>query len=162
MIASGLVQGATAFCAYVLLILILLRLFHKTEATFVVLSAGLVAYGLAIGIFVALGDTINFWVFSSSYWFLVLCFLMAFGAVYKSLSLRMLLTLLERPEHEHSVEAFRNEYIFGDSFAGRLQLIVNQGLAAKEGDRLSLTRRGKAWAYRVVKLQRTFGIMRSG
>ncbi len=162
MIAAGIVQGTIAFLAYAVLILVALRALRKLEATFVVLLAALLVYPVAIAGFVAMSQSVNFWVFSTSYWFLVLSFLMCFGAVYKSLSLRMLLTLLEKPTHEHSVESLRNEYIFGDSFDNRLQLIVDQGLATKTDGQLSLTNRGASWAHRLIALQRAFGITRSG
>lgn len=162
MIAEGIVQGTIAFCGYVGTLLILLRVFHKVEATFVVLLAALLIYLASAAIFVGLSYSVNFWIFSTSYWFLVLSFLMAFGAVYKSLSLRMLLTLLEEPTHEHSAESFRNKYIYGVSFNDRLRLIVDQGLAEQVGGRLSLTKHGEKWARRMVTLQRAFGITRSG
>lgn len=162
MIAAGIIQGASAFLVYVALLLVLLRALRNAEATFVVLGAALLVYPTSISVIVAMGYLVNFWVFSTSYWFLVLSFLMGFGAIYKSLSLRMLLTLLENPTHEHSAEAFRKEYIFGDSFNNRLQLIVDQGLAERIGDRLRLTSRGASWANRLIRLQRAFGIMRSG
>lgn len=162
MIAAGIMQGVSAFLVYVALLLVLLRALRNAEATFVVLGAALLVYPTSISVIVAMGHLVNFWVFSTSYWFLVLSFLMGFGAIYKSLSLRMLLTLLETPMHEHSAEAFRKEYIFGDSFNNRLQLIVDQGLAERVGDRLRLTSRGASWANRLIRLQRAFGIMRSG
>lgn len=162
MIAAGIIQGIIAFFGYVALLLLLLRAFHKVEATYVVLLAALFIYPVLLAIFVVLAHSVNFWVFSTSYWFLVLSFLMGFGAIYKSLSLRMLLTLLETPTHEHSAESFRKEYIFGDSFNNRLQLMVDQGLAEWTDDKLSLTIRGANWANRLIILQRVFGIMRSG
>jgi len=162
MIATGIIQGIIAFFGYTALLLLLLRVFHKVEATFVVLLAALFIFPVALASFVALAPSVNLWVFSTSYWFLVLSFLMGFGAIYKSLSLRMLLTLLETPTHEKSAESFRKEYIFGDSFNNRLQLMVDQGLAERTDDKLSLTIRGASWANRLVTLQRVFGIMRSG
>jgi len=162
MIEAGIIQGIIAFCGFGALLLVLLRAFHKVEAIFVVLLAALLVYPVSLAGFVGLAHPVNFWVFSTSYWFFVLSFLMGFGAIYKSLSLRMLLTLLETPTHEHSAESFRKEYIFGDSFNNRLQLMVDQGLAEQTDDGLSLTVRGANWANRLVTLQRAFGIMRSG
>lgn len=162
MIVQGMMQGATAFAAYVIVVLLLLRAVRKNEPTFIVLFSALLVFPLSITVWFLLQMQINFWVFSTAYWFLVLCFLMGFGAVYKSLSLRMLLELLEKPDHTHSAEEFRQEYIFGDSFHHRLQLIVDQGLAERHDGSLSLTVRGKKWAEAIIGVQRAFGITRSG
>lgn len=163
MIAEGISQSLIAFFTYVLTILVILRIMRKTEPTIVVLISASAIYGFSIALAMVANQHVNFWYFSISYWFLVLSFLLAFGAVYKSLSLRMLLVLLEKPNRAHSTQSFREEYIFGDSFDNRLQLIIDQGLAKRrEQNEFELTSRGANWAASLVKLQRLFGIMRSG
>jgi small-conductance mechanosensitive channel len=162
MIFWGILQGAIGFCAYMGLILVLLRVARGVDATFTVLLSALFIYILTFVLILVVGYQMNFWVFSTSYWFLVLSFLMVFGAIYKSLSLRMLQTLLEEHNHRYSVEGLRDEYIFGESFSNRLQLIVKQDLAERVDGKLALTKRGAKWANFAVKLQRSFGIMRSG
>ncbi|MEM9204757.1 MAG: hypothetical protein AAGA88_00355 [Pseudomonadota bacterium] len=162
MICAGIAQGLFAAVAYFLVLLIALRVLRRTDPMFTVLAVALVAYACMFGLLIAAGQIVNFWIFSTSYWFFVLTFLMAFGAIYKSLSLQILLQLSHKPGRQESAEVLRMQYVFGRSYSDRLSLLVERGLVAKTLSGLSLTAEGRALANRVRAAQRAFGIERSG
>lgn len=162
MIWIGIAQGLVAAIVYFFSVLVSLRALRRRDPMFIVLEVAAAAYVVVFAALVLLGQAVNFWVFSTSYWFFVLCFLMAFGATYKSLSLQILLQLSKKPDRSELVELLREQYVFGKSFRDRLDLIVELGLANKNENRLRLTPSGKMLAGCVRAVQRAFGIMRSG
>jgi membrane-bound metal-dependent hydrolase YbcI (DUF457 family) len=68
--------------------LALLRTMRRSPALIMTSSAILVYLALLAGAVAPV--LIAFWPLSAAYWFLALCVLMPFGALYKSVSLRML------------------------------------------------------------------------
>ena len=159
---SGFELGIIAFLTYFATVLVLLRVNHRRDPAWLVIVAlpGPFAAGLAL--FVVLDRHFNFWTYSASYSFFSLCFLMAFGAVYKSLSLRILLDLMDKPDRCDSYDNIYKRYLVEDSFQNRLTLIRDKDLVRMSGERYVLTERGKALSSRVHALQRLFGISRSG
>jgi hypothetical protein len=151
-------QGALGFLLYLAAVPLLLRLRSRSEPATVVLAAAFALWLLTpVGI-LALGQRVNFWAFSISYWFLVLCFLMAFGAIYKSISLRVVAHLWKRPD---SRDALARE-VLEASFHERLAIAVAKGYAERSGERLALTEKGRRIARRVRWLQQVYRIERSG
>lgn len=128
----------------------------------VVISGSVVVWLLALVLLVAAGHTVNFWVYGTGYWFCSLCFLVAFGAIYKSLSLRILLDISERPGRTDSYERIFAQYVGRESFENRLQVIERNGLAVCSGCRFSLTACGKRLIGAIRAVQRTFGISKRG
>jgi hypothetical protein len=157
MIGAGLLQGMGGFALCVVTVAALLRTARSTEPVLVVISASLVVWLLALALLTAAGQTVNFWVYGTSYWFFSLCFLVAFGAIYKSLSLRILLDLSERPGRADSYDRIFERYVAGESYKNRLQVIQNNRLAVCSDCRFSLTPRGR----RLIGAIR-FGINKSG
>lgn len=162
MIWAGVTQGLLAAAIYILTLLIMLRLQRRVDPMFTVLIVAFAAYACLFSLLIAAGQIVNFWTFSTSYWFFVLTFLMAFGAIYKSLSLQIILQLSRRPRYRESVELLKLQYVFGRSYSDRLTLIVEHGLATETARGLLLTKEGKALANRMRAVQRIFGIARSG
>jgi hypothetical protein len=115
-----------------------------------------------VGVAAGLGQRVLFWPLSASYWFLTLCFLMAFGAIYKSISLRILLDLLDRPNRSESGEAILKRYVQHESYRDRLRILVTDGLATREHAGFQLTRKGRRIAATARAVQRLFRIERSG
>lgn len=159
---TGFELGFLAFLAYLALVLVLLRVNHRRDPAWLVLIALPVAFAAAMSLFVALDCRFNFWSFATGYSFFSLCFLMAFGAVYKSLSLRILLDLLDKPDRSDSYDNIYKRYLVEDSFHNRLTVIRDKGLVTTSGDRYLLSARGEALSSRVLALQRLLGISRSG
>ncbi|MBI2770760.1 MAG: hypothetical protein HYX47_14130 [Burkholderiales bacterium] len=160
--ASGFTQGIVAFGAYVLLVLAALRLAPRVEPALVAVAAAFVACIAALPALSVLAPGFNFWVYLVSYWFLATCFLMAFGAVYKSLSLRILADLLARPGRSDDYQDIFSRYLVEDSYQNRLSVIRDKGLVTVTGGSYELAEPGRRLARRVQKVQLWFGITRSG
>ena len=108
------------------------------------------------------GRNVNFWVVSIVFWFPTLAFLMGFGAVYKSISLRILLDLLLRPGHAEAYSAILARYVAAESFESRLDVMLKNDFAVLTSAGYSLTDKGRRLAGMVSTLQRLFAIQRSG
>jgi len=161
-LGNGLVHGAVCFAFYVIAVLVVLRVNRSTEPALLVV---LLAVALAIAgplVFAWLGPGFNVWVLLASYSLLTLCFLVGFGAVYKSLSLRILLRLLDKPGRTDSYQTIFDAYLVEDSYQNRLSVIVAKGLVDLQDGQLTLTGRGRRLALRVSAIQRAFGITHSG
>jgi len=91
---SSLTLSIAFFGAYLIIILLALRLIRGISPSVLVCGCALLVYIGGLCLIVTIGWRVNFFSFSSLYWFLTLNLLMIFGAVYKSISLRMMLNLL--------------------------------------------------------------------
>jgi hypothetical protein len=150
------------FGIYIAGVLIGLRAARQVEPALLVVGLSLVLYPMAMGAVFLFGLQINFWMMSIAYWFPCVCFLMAFGAVYKSLSLRMMHDLLARPGRADSADELFSRYLINDSFHSRLALIEDKGLVTVVNGQYSLSPSGDRLARRVQRLQMWFDITCSG
>jgi hypothetical protein len=162
MIAASLLQGLAGFAIYFCIATSLLRTCGAGEPASVVILGAPICWLIALVVLLAAGQTVNFWLFSASYGFLVLAFLMAFGALYKSISLRILRDLARKPDHADLYEHVLARYIVAESFDNRLTVIQNKQFAVREGERYTLTPRGRRIAKLLRTVQRAFGILQSG
>jgi hypothetical protein len=149
------------FAIYLLIVLMLLRVSSMSPAALVCISA-LALYPLTLAMPLVLKISIEFFRFSATYWFLTALFLLAFGAIYKSISLRILLDLLEQPERSENYEAILGRYIFKESFENRLEVMRKAGLAMATDGNYELTEKGRAMAAFISLLQRIFAIKQTG
>jgi hypothetical protein len=134
----SVLAGAAGFAGYLALIMAALRITSRPPAVVVV------------------------WTVSVVYWFAVISFLMGFGALYKSISLRILADLLERAHRAERYEAILRRYIHTDSFHDRLRVIVSSEFAKEDAGRYALTAKGKRLVQAAHALQRLFRIEKSG
>lgn len=104
----------------------------------------------------------NIWRALAVFCFLATCYLMIFGAVYKSVSLRMLLDLLQAPARRMPARVLYARYIETESFEARLAVMLHQGLAHADAGAYALTRKGRRLAVIARRLQLAFGIDKSG
>jgi len=158
----GIAQGLLGFALYLGTVSLGLRLWARMEATFLVLAATGVDFFLTLAVLLVFGQSVNFWAFAVSYSFFVLCFLMAFGALYKSISLRILHDLSKKVGRAEIYDAVLGRYIAEESFQNRLIVILRNGLAVRVGDCFALTERGHSIAASMRAVQKAFGIMHSG
>jgi hypothetical protein len=162
MFTGGFIEGMLAFAAYVAVVLAATRLARAMEPALIAVAAAFAVCAAALTACVLLGRSFNFWIFLVSYWFLATSFLMAFGAVYKSLSLRILADLLDKPQRSGDYHEIFSRYLVQDSYQNRLAVIRDKELVALRDDRYELTPRGRVLAQRVRSVQLRFGIARSG
>jgi hypothetical protein len=103
-----------------------------------------------------------------SYWhaaavsgFGAVCWLFAFSAVYKSVSLRILTQLARTPGHSLSFDVIATDYVRPE-FQARCDVLVKMGCAAESNAGYLVTEKGKATARRIESVQRACGIESSG
>ena len=140
----------------------LLKLERARHAAPVAIGAAVALYPAVLLALIALGAQLEFWQYTAVYSCLTLAVLMAFGALYKSVSLRMLEFLLGRPGRGAPAQALLERYVASESFAHRLAVIESAGFAAREGERFALTPRGRAVARAVRGLHALYAIERIG
>jgi len=162
MIDIGIAQGVLGFVLYLGTVSVLLRCNRRTGPALLVVAATFVICILTLAALVFVGWEVNFWVFAASYWFFVLCFLMAFGALYKSISLRILLNLSRMPDRADSYANLLQCYIAEESYQSRLTVIQDKHFAVRTGDCFMLTERGRRFARTVRSIQKAFRIENSG
>lgn len=151
------------FAIYVMSILIALRTMRQISPSIIVCGNALIVYVVALISIVICRWHIHFIAFTSLYWFLTLCLLMFFGAVYKSISLKMLLHLSKKESHTDSYETILNHYIKNQSYANRVDILLEKKLISPSSDAsYSLTKKGNLLAKNISRLQRVFSIKESG
>lgn len=159
--SPGALLGLAAFAAYLAAVLVLQRVLPGRATP--------VATGVAVALYVGAplfalgtGGRFNFWEYSAVYSCLTLAFLMAFGALYKSVSLRMLEFLLGQPQRSAAAQAVLERCVAEASFAHRLQVIESTHLATRAPAGFALTAKGRALARAVRGLHALFAIERIG
>ena len=159
---ASLSIGACGFLLYFVTIVMVLRWIDQTSPALLVIATSILIYVALLTVAVVSSWTMMFWPLSAAYWFLVLCFLMAFGAIYKSLSLRILRDLLDQSGWSESYDTIFTRYVQEESFVGRLQIVIANGWAIRLPNRIQLTARGYRIATTVYAVQKLFKIERSG
>ncbi|MDE2473149.1 MAG: hypothetical protein KGL35_31690 [Bradyrhizobium sp.] len=103
----------------------------------------------------------QYWNTASIFAFGVMLYVFAFGAVYKSVSLEILLDLAQRPERATSVSDIVDRKV-PEIFRGRTDILVSGGQVERTGTRFAVTATGHATATRIAMLRDIFGIGDTG
>lgn len=154
--------GWAVALAYVVLTGIAIRIAKTRSPASTAIVTGLCVYLFSACIFALSAGPLSFWSFSIAYGFGAVCFLMVFGAVYKSISLRILLHLLNSPGRCASASTLMGDYVRQDSFERRIEVAVDSGLAKRQDGRIALRQKGRRLALAADILQRFFAIRHSG
>ncbi|WP_028137056.1 hypothetical protein [Bradyrhizobium japonicum] len=119
--------------------------------------AAIVTHGLGVvlGIFVV--AQFRYWDAASIFGFCVMAYVFAFGAVYKSVSLEILLGLVDRPRRSAPLSDIAERQVPA-LFQGRIGNLVDGGLVEPLDSHFAATAAGRAMADRVGHLRRAFGI----
>jgi hypothetical protein len=128
----------------------------------VVLSSAACVYVALLALSLASPAPISFWELSAAYGFFTLCLLMVFGALYKSVSLRMLGDLSKIPGYAVPENELLARYIEEDSFGRRVGILLEENLAERTISGLRLSTKGGRIAAGIHLLQRAFAIRASG
>lgn len=159
--SEAFVFGAAGALVWFLVVLVLLRVSKRSPALIVIASAPLVYLALLV-VLPAISQRLAFWPFSAAYGFLALCVLMLFGALYKSVSLRMLGDLSKAAGYSLPEQELLARYIEEDSFGRRVAILLEQGHAERTAEGLELSSKGRRIAAGIHLLQRAFAIRASG
>lgn len=155
------VAGFLAGLAYVGCVALVLRRGRGSPAgVAIILAVG--GYLVLLAVVLVAGVAASFWALSICYWFVAVSFLMLFGAVYKSISLRMIIDLYERPDRSAPEDAVRAGYVEADSFESRLAVMVQSGFVREVAGGYVLLPKGRRVAEAAAVLQKAFAIERSG
>ncbi len=88
---------------------------------------------------------------------------MIFGAVYKSISLRMMLHLLQQPNKTDGYQVILADCIKNQSYAQRLEILLDKQMIVEQLDgTYHLTQKGRSIASKIHSLQQFFAIQESG
>jgi hypothetical protein len=159
---ASLACAAIVFGAYLLVVLAILRWVPHLEPALLVLAASLAVCTASLPLLGLFGHPVNFWLFMAGYWFLAAVFVMLFGAIYKSLSLRILSDLLDKPGYSDSYADVFARFVIKESYHARLSLIETKGFVRVRDGEFELTLAGRKLASRTRAVQQLFGIARSG
>jgi hypothetical protein len=159
--SEAFVFGAAGALVWLAAVLVLLRVSKRSPALIVVASAGVV-YVALLAVSPAISNRLSFWTFSATYGFLALCVLMLFGALYKSVSLRMLGDLSKTADHALPEQELLARYIEEDSFGRRVAILLEEGHAERTAAGLALSHKGRRIAGAIHQLQQAFAIRASG
>lgn len=118
---------------------------------------------LGIAVCAFLGPRFSILIFMGAYAFPSLIFLALFGAIYKSLTLRMLLKIYDCERHQELYSRLFDEYLVGDGFCNRINLLIANNLTVINGQgELILTEKGCRLAKSVCFIQKILSIAKSG
>ena len=123
--------------------------------------AAVVSHALGVILGALLLAPFQYWDAASIFGFFVMAYVFAFGAVYKSVSLDILLGLVGRPERSAPLSAIVEQQV-PHLFQGRIDVLVDGGLVEPENAHFSPTAAGRSMAGRVGRLRSTFGIGDTG
>ena len=153
--------AAAGVLLWLAVLLVLLRVVSRSPAIIVIGSAAAI-YVAVLAASAAMPVRVAFWPLSAAYGFLTLSLLMLFGALYKSVSLRMLGDLSKTEDHSLPERELLARYIEEDSFGRRVAILLEQGMAERTVAGLRLSSKGRRIAAGIHLLQRAFGIRASG
>ncbi|MBE9116872.1 hypothetical protein IQ249_13275 [Lusitaniella coriacea LEGE 07157] len=153
--------GAATFFLYALTVLILLRLPLSLPPIIVHFSLALVIHIITVLTCFIVFETLPYWHGAALYWFCFNLYLFAYSAVYKSISLNILLSLARRPSQSATIEEISAIYV-QPSFQERIEILQNAGYVLSKNSTFELTQKGKHLARRIAVVQRLFGIEQSG
>ncbi len=159
---SSVALGLGGFAVYVLAVVAWIWFDPRRSPVVIVVVAAAAIYGAILPLAAVVGPPTRFWPLTASYSFPTLVFLLLFGALYKSVSLRILVDLLRAPAHVATYASISRAYLEVESYHARLRILEIRGVAVRHGCRLDLTPRGRRIAAIVRRVQRVYAIEASG
>lgn len=119
--------------------------------------AAVVSHGLGVMLGIFAVPRFQYWDAASIFGFCVMAYVFAFGAVYKSVSLDILLGLVDRPGRRAPLSEIVERQV-PDLFQGRIGNLVEGGLVEPVDSHYATTAAGRNLAGRVGWLRRAFDI----
>jgi hypothetical protein len=123
--------------------------------------AAVVSHLLGVLLGVLILPQFRYWDAASIFGFGVMGYVFAFGAAYKSVSLDILLGLVDRPGRTAPLSDVVDRQI-PDLFLGRTKILIDGGLVQQVDSRFAATVAGQTIASRIGRLRRAFGIGNTG
>lgn len=159
---TDVILGITWFGIYMTAVYSAIRLCRqKSPAMLAVVIAAAVIVAATV-VAAAIPVRANYWRVLATASFLMLVYLMVFGATYKSVSLHIMHDLWRTPARKLPIEQILARYIQTESFSNRIQVMLEHGWATQSADGIMLSQKGRRLARTVRFVQRLYNIERSG
>lgn len=153
--------GLGGLSIHVLAVLAGLRLFRTSDRVLIHLVSACLAETMFVVAGLLAGPDVPFWHGSAVIGCGAIGYLFAFSAVYKSVSLRMLLELVAVEGGSVHPDKISMNIVRG-GFADRIRVLVEMGYVVKEDGDYTLAEGGRRFVERFKRLQSFFGIDESG
>jgi hypothetical protein len=154
---TSLLIGLACFAMHAVVTLVWLRLPGRVSPVARHAISALATH--AVG--VAVAGPFAYWPAAAVSAFLAVCWLFAFSAVYKSVSLRILTELHRAPSHAMPMVTVTEDYVRPE-FTARAALLVKMRCATETDGVYEATEKGTATARRIERVQHACGIEASG
>ena len=103
----------------------------------------------------------QYWNAASLFGFGVMSYVFAFGSVYKSVSLEILLDLAQQPQHTAALAEIVDGHV-ANIVRRRADILVDTGLVERSGSHFAITDGGRKLSKRIACLRRAYAISDSG
>lgn len=159
--ADPLGTAVVALMVFLLLAAIVLRLTAQRGAVPALLGCAAAVFLLAVASIASALENAGTWRFAAFYACGVAVVIFIYGAVLKSLSLRMLVLMATLPRGEAGVDQLTEETI-APAFDERIRLLQESGLIAADPAGYTATGKGTATASQIARLRAFLDIEASG
>ena len=141
--------AAVVFALLAPVLQLVARAFAWSIAPVILLAIGaVVSHGFGVALGISTVPQFQYWDAASIFAFCVMGYVFAFGAVYKSVSLDILLSLVDRPERTAPLSEVVERQV-PHLFKGRTRILVDGGLVEKIDTRFAPTAAGRDTASRI-------------
>lgn len=158
---TALLVGLACFAVHVAVSLVWLRLPGRISAVARHLASALATHAGGIVLAAWVVGPFAYWPAAAVSGFGAVCWLFAFCAVYKSVSLRILTQLARTPGHALPLQTVTDEYVRPE-FAARIGVLVKMRCVVQAADGYMPTAKGNDTALRIAMIQQVCGIEHSG
>lgn len=162
---SSFIYGIAGVALFVAISPALQLLIQRTAPSIspvaVLAMASLIAHLASSLLGTAFAHPFQYWNATSVFCFGVMSYVYVFGAVYKSISLRILLDLASRPRRTIELSEISDRQI-PDIFVERSAILIEGGLVTDDEGRYRTTPAGQRLTTRVALIRRLFGIGDTG
>jgi hypothetical protein len=158
---NALFVGLACFALHAITTLVWLRLPGRTPPVVRHAVSALSTHVLGVALAAQVAGPFAYWPAAAVSGFLAVCWLFAFSAVYKSVSLRILTQLDRAPGHAMPLEAIMEEHVRPE-FEARVALLVKMGHATATDEGYAATASGNDTARRIEVVRRACGVSGSG
>lgn len=153
--------AVASWLAFLALTSLALRLREGREAlTVLIIAAACAPTGLIWPL--VTGESLAFFAYVTVYGFLTAMSLLVFGALYKSISIKIITDLYDSPHRARDYNQVFQVYVANESFDSRIGVMQESGLAHKTADGFVLSSKGRRIATFVRRIQYLLAIEISG
>lgn len=154
---TGLLVGLACFALHAAATLVWLRVPRGPAPVVRHAASALVTHAAGVAGAAFLAGPFAYWPAAAVSGFLAVCWLFAFSAAYKSVSLRILTHLDRAPGNALPLGVVAEDYVRPE-FEARAALLVKMGCAEEVPDGYAATAKGNDAARRVARVRRAFGV----